>query len=374
MANSVKHPAVVEPGGTVGILGGGQLGRMLAVAAAQLGLKTHTFCPDTPCPAEDVSAAFTKASYTDETALAAFASSVDVVTYEFENVPAETVAFLSSIGAAVRPGAMALEKAQDRLWEKDFVRSLGAATADYHAVDDLASLEAGLTQVGRPAILKTRRLGYDGKGQTRLTNMDADLPGAFEKAVEFAWKEVGAAPSILEAFVPFEREISIIGARGADGDIRLYDPAENVHRSGILKSSSVPAQVGAGTADEAREVTSKILTALDYVGVIGVEFFVLENGGVVVNEFAPRVHNSGHWTMDACAVSQFEQHIRAVAGWPLGDPARHSDAVMENLIGDEAGQWRSLASEQQSCVHLYGKREARPGRKMGHVTLLKKQP
>lgn len=359
---------IVPPGGTVGILGGGQLGRMLALAAARIGLKTHIYCPEENAPAAAVAAASTIASYTDEKALAAFAAAVDVVTYEFENVPVEAAAMLSAAGAAVRPGAKALEKAQDRLYEKDFINEIGARTAAYRAVDDLASLEAGLAAVGRPAILKTRRLGYDGKGQTRLTASDADLSGAYEKAIAFAWAEVGAAPSILEGFVPFEREISVIGARGADGAIALYDPAENVHRDGILKTSTVPAGAAPAAVEAARKGAADILNRLDYVGVIGVEFFVLKDGGVIVNEFAPRVHNSGHWTLDACAVSQFEQHIRAVAGWPLGDPARHSDAVMENLIGEEVGAWRALAQEPQACVHLYGKEEARPGRKMAHAT------
>ena len=358
----------VPPGGTIGILGGGQLGRMLALAAAQLGLRTHIYCPEDNAPACAVAAASTTASYTDEKALAAFAAAVDVVTYEFENVPVEAVALLAQAGAVVRPGAKALEKAQDRLHEKDFINEIGADTAAYHAVDDLASLEAGLAAVGRPAILKTRRLGYDGKGQTRLTAAERDLPDAYEKAIAFAWAEVGAAPSILEGFVPFEREISVIGARGADGAIALYDPAENVHRDGILKTSTVPAAAAPASIDAAREVTAKVLNQLDYVGVIGVEFFVLTSGDVIVNEFAPRVHNSGHWTLDACAVSQFEQHIRAVAGWPLGDPARHSNAAMDNLIGEEVNAWRALAQEPQTCVHLYGKQEARPGRKMAHAT------
>jgi 5-(carboxyamino)imidazole ribonucleotide synthase len=361
---------IVAPGGTVGVLGGGQLGRMLAMAAARLGLKTHIFCPDDGAPARDVAGAMTVASYDDESALSAFASAVGVVTYEFENVPAETAAFLTACGAAVRPGIMALEKAQDRLCEKQFVNGLGAATAAFYAVDSLASLEAGLEKIGRPAILKTRRLGYDGKGQTTLTKKDLDLPGAYEKAVARAWSEVGAAPSILEACVSFKREISIIGARGADGALRLYDPIENRHRNGILKHSFAPAEISAATADKARAVASDILRALDYVGVIGVEFFVLEDGDVLVNEFAPRVHNSGHWTIDACAVSQFEQHMRAVAGWPLGDPARHSNAAMENLIGAEARDWRSLSGERGACLHLYGKDEIRPERKMGHVTRL----
>lgn len=359
---------IVEPNGAIGILGGGQLGRMLAMAAAQLGLRTHIYCPDARAPAHDVSSNKTVAAYSDEAALAGFANTVDVVTYEFENVPAETVAFLTSIGAVVRPGAKALETSQDRLVEKDFVNVIGAGTADYHAVDDLESLKAGLEKVGRPAILKTRRLGYDGKGQTRITTEDADLSAAYENAVEFAWAEVGAAPSILEAFVPFVREISIIGARGSDSEIKLYDPTENVHRNGILKTSAVPAAISDETAQKARAVTRNMLEELDYVGVIGVEFFVLHDGDVVVNEYAPRVHNSGHWTLDGCAVSQFEQHMRAVAGWPLGDPSRHSNAVMENLIGNEAKDWRALAKQSNTCVHLYGKREMRSGRKMGHVT------
>lgn len=367
---AVNHPAIVAPNGTVGVMGGGQLGRMLAIAATQLGLKTHIYCNEERFPAADASAATTVAAYTDEAALAAFAAAVDVITYEFENVPAEAVGFLESVGARVRPGVKALKNSQDRLHEKDFLNAVGAQTAPYHAVDDLTSLETGLEKVGRPAILKTRRLGYDGKGQTRIRPEDADLSGAYQKAIEFAWAEVGAAPSILEGVIPFEREVSIIGARGADGEIQLYDPTENVHAHGILKTSSVPAAISVATTDRARNITSTLLSELDYVGVIGVEFFVLDGGDVIVNEFAPRVHNSGHWTIDACACSQFEQHIRAVAGWPLGDPARHSDAAMENLIGQEAGAWRALAGEPNACLHLYGKREARPGRKMGHVTRL----
>ncbi len=369
MTRGAPSPTL-QPGDTIGILGGGQLGRMLSLAAASLGLRAHIFCPDDDCPAYHVSGRATKAAYADEKALRAFAVAVDVVTYEFENVPVDAVAILESAGAPVRPGAMALEKAQDRLVEKQFIRSLGVATAEFHGVDDLADLEQGLKNVGRPAILKTRRLGYDGKGQTRLTDKDIDLHASFEKAVAFAWAEVGAAPSILEAFVPFEREISIIGARATDGDIRLYEPIENVHANGILKTSTAPARVMQETRAAAENATTAILEALDYVGVIGVEFFVLPDGAIVVNEMAPRVHNSGHLTANACAVSQFEQHIRAVAGWSLGDPARHSDAVMENLIGDEVDAWRDIAREPGAALHLYGKSDARPGRKMGHVTRL----
>ncbi|WP_411818469.1 5-(carboxyamino)imidazole ribonucleotide synthase [Hyphococcus sp. DH-69] len=372
MSVAINHPDIVEPNGTIGILGGGQLGRMLGVAAAELGLKCHIYCPDERAPAYDIAAKTTIASYTDQDALAAFAADVDVITYEFENVPAESVAYLTGLGAKVRPGAKALETSQDRLVEKQFVNTIGAKTAAFHPVDDLSSLKDGLAKVGRPAILKTRRFGYDGKGQTRIKTTETDLSAAFEKAIAFAWEEVGAAPSILEGFVPFEREISIIGARSKDGQIRLYDPAENVHRDGILKTSSVPATITDQTAENARAIATKMLQELDYVGVMGVEFFVLKDGDLIVNEYAPRVHNSGHWTQDACAISQFEQHIRAVAGWPLGDPRRHSNAVMENLIGDEAHNWRALASEPDTGVHLYGKREARPGRKMGHVTRITK--
>ncbi|NNL88274.1 MAG: 5-(carboxyamino)imidazole ribonucleotide synthase [Marinicaulis sp.] len=371
MATSLASSSVLAPGGVIGILGGGQLGRMLAKAAARLGFKTYIYAPEAVAPAGDVSAARYVAYYTDETSLAHFAERVDVITYEFENVPAETVEILAKLGATVRPGAKALEKAQDRLVEKQFLQEIGAGTAAFHGVDSITDLEAGLNRVGRPAILKTRRLGYDGKGQTRLTDKDTDLPGAYEKAIEFAWAEVGAAPSILEAFVPFEREISIIAARGANGDIAMYDPAENVHREGILKSSTLPAKISSETEKKAREITMALMNALEYVGAAGVEFFVLKGGDLIVNEFAPRVHNSGHWTQDACAVCQFEQHIRAVAGWPLGNPNRHSDVVMENLIGDEANAWLEILREKNAALHLYGKREARTGRKMGHVNRLK---
>lgn len=367
MTRGAPSPTL-NPGDTVGILGGGQLGRMLSLAAASLGLRTHIFCPDADCPAFHVSDKATIAAYTEKVALEKFAAAVDIVTYEFENVPVEAVGVLENAGATVRPGAAALEKAQDRLVEKKFIRGLGIATAEFHGVDDLAGLEQGLKNVGRPAILKTRRLGYDGKGQTRLTDKDIDLHASFEKAVAFAWAEVGAAPSILEAFVPFEREISIIGARAATGAIQLYEPLENVHVGGILKTSTAPAQVTPATRRSAEQATIAILEALDYVGVIGVEFFVLPGGDIVVNEMAPRVHNSGHLTADACAVSQFEQHIRAVAGWPLGDPVCHSGAVMENLIGNDINAWNEIIREPNAAVHLYGKGEARPGRKMGHVT------
>jgi 5-(carboxyamino)imidazole ribonucleotide synthase len=359
---------LVEPNGVIGILGGGQLGRMLSLAAARLGLRTHIYTPEEYSPAADVAHAVTIGGYHDAEKLAAFGEVVNVVTYEFENVPAETVEILTAHHVPVAPGGHALAIAQDRLLEKQFVNSLGARTAPFFPVDDLASLEEGLRQVGRPAILKTRRLGYDGKGQTTIGVANGDLALAWDDANKKAWEEIGARPSILEGFIDFAMEISVIGARGRDGTIRCYDAPRNIHKGGILRQSIVPSSAPETAIAEAVAITSKMLEALDYVGVMGVEFFVERTGGVIVNEFAPRVHNSGHWTTDACAVSQFEQHIRAVAGWPLGDPARHSDCVMDNLIGDEAGRWRELSQEPNTCVHLYGKRDALPGRKMGHVT------
>lgn len=364
---------IIAPGGTVGILGGGQLGRMLALSAARLGLNAHIFAPEEKSPAVAVTATRSIAPYTDEAALEAFASAVDIVTYEFENVPVETVETLTRFGAKVSPGARALAVAQDRLVEKEFMRALGAGTAPFHAVDDLTSLEDGLRRIGRPAILKTRRLGYDGKGQTTIGERDGDLALTWEEAKKKAWGEIGAQPSILEGFIDFHCEISVIGARAANGDIALYEPSQNRHRGGILRTSTVPAAITDETADEARRIAAAMLAELDYVGVMGIEFFVLDDGSLLVNEFAPRVHNSGHWTMDACAVSQFEQHIRAVCGWPLGDPVRHSDAVMENLIGVDVEGWRDCAKTRQLCLHLYGKKEVRAGRKMGHVTQVKRR-
>jgi 5-(carboxyamino)imidazole ribonucleotide synthase len=344
----------LAPGGRIGILGGGQLGRMLAMAAARLGMHTHVFEPaDEPCAAQ-VADAWTQAGYDDAGALAAFARSVEVVTYEFENVPLAAVDAVAP-HAPVRPGRRALEVAQDRVAEKDFLTGIGLATAPYAAVDDEAGLAAALARLGTPAILKTRRLGYDGKGQVRVADVG-------ETAA--AWASVGRAPSVLEGFVPFEREISVIAARGMDGTVAAFDPGENQHRDGILHSTTVPARVPAARAQDAVLIAGRILNALDYVGVIGVELFVTP-GGLLVNEIAPRVHNSGHWTEAACLVDQFEQHVRAVCGWPLGDGGRHSDAVMENLLGDEVFRGPAPGDVR---VQLYGKPEARPGRKMGHLT------
>lgn len=362
--------SAAPPGGVIGVLGGGQLGRMLALAAARLGLKTHIFAPDDPCPAGDVAFARTIAGYEDLHALEQFASSIDAATYEFENVPVASILALERLGVPVSPNAQALATAQDRLVEKDFINSVGAQTAAYAAVDDVASLGQALARIGQPAVLKTRRFGYDGKGQTWLRGAIPDLSATWEEAKRFAWEEIGARPSILEAAIDFASEISVIAARSAHGAVVHYDCPENLHRGGILRRSTVPATAAQSAQKEARAITTRMMHALGYVGVIGVEFFVLRGGGLLVNEFAPRVHNSGHWTLDACACSQFEQHVRAIAGWPLASPARHSDAVMDNLIGEEANAWASLCGDARACLHLYGKGQAKSGRKMGHVTRL----
>ena len=345
----------LPPGATIGILGGGQLGRMLAVAASRLGLKVHVFEPGA-APAGDVAAAVTHASYDDHAALKAFGQSVDVITYEFENVPAASLDILEG-AAPIRPGRRALAVSQDRLDEKAFLAGQGIDVAPHRAVDSVDDLQAAVAAIGSDGILKTRRLGYDGKGQVRLRPGD-DLAAAFEA--------MAGAPAILEGLVPFQREVSVIGARSLDGQVVCFDPAENVHRDGILHTSTVNAAVARGIRTDAVLITAKILNALDYVGVMGVEMFVLPGNTLIVNEIAPRVHNSGHWTIEACVIDQFQQHIRAVAGWPLGDGTRHSDAVMTNLIGAEADDWQTLAKD--GGLHLYGKAESRPGRKMGHVT------
>lgn len=343
-------------GATIGILGGGQLGRMLSVAAARLGYKTHIFEPSANPPAADVAHAVTTASYDDARALTAFADAVDVLTYEFENIPTKALDLLEA-HRPIRPNRRALAISQDRILEKDFLTSLGLTCAPYHAVQTLDDLHAAIAQIGTPAILKTTRLGYDGKGQARLASA-ADAAAAHAA--------MAGAPSVLEGFIDFSHEISVIAARGLDGSVACYDPGENVHRGGILHSTTLPARLSPGQRSDAVLMAARILTELDYVGVLGVELFVTATG-LIVNEIAPRVHNSGHWTQNGCAVDQFEQHIRAVAGLPLGDGSRHSDVVMENLIGDDILRLPALLAERHAAVHLYGKAESRPGRKMGHV-------
>jgi 5-(carboxyamino)imidazole ribonucleotide synthase len=352
-------------GSTIGIIGGGQLGRMLAMAAARLGYCTLVLEPQADCPAAQVANRQIIAAYDDAAALAELAAASAVVTYEFENVPVAAASTLAA-KAPVYPPARALEVAQDRLAEKKFLNGIGISTADFAPVDNDSELTAALKAFGGSGILKTRRLGYDGKGQRVFRNIEA---GGFAGTCE----AMGNVPLILESFVAFEREISVIAARGLDGALAAYDPAENVHRHGILHTSTLPARIRPETAAAAQAAAAKILAALDYVGVIGVEFFVLADGSLLANEMAPRVHNSGHWTEAACIVSQFEQHIRAVAGLPLGSPARHSDCVMENLIGDDIQRVPALLSEPDLMLHLYGKAEARSGRKMGHFTRISRR-
>ncbi|GHC11787.1 MAG: 5-(carboxyamino)imidazole ribonucleotide synthase [Rhodobacterales bacterium 65-51] len=347
-------------GATIGILGGGQLGRMLSVAAARLGFRSHVFEPAANPPAAHVADRVTTAGYDDAAALAAFAASVDVITYEFENIPTAALDLLEA-AKPIRPNRRALAVSQDRIAEKDFLTGLGLSVAPYGAVDSLDDLHAALGRIGAPAILKTTRLGYDGKGQARLrTAEDA----------EAAFAAMGGAAAVLEGFVNFSHEVSVIAARGIDGAVACYDPGENVHRDGILHTTTVPARLSAAQRADAVLIAARILNALDYVGVMGVELFVTPQG-LLVNEIAPRVHNSGHWTQNGCAVDQFEQHIRAVAGWPLGDGNRYADVVMENLIGDDVLRVPQIAGERNAALHLYGKAEARPGRKMGHVNRIK---
>ncbi|MEP9372841.1 5-(carboxyamino)imidazole ribonucleotide synthase [Mesorhizobium sp. KR1-2] len=349
-------------GSTIGIIGGGQLGRMLAMAAARLGYRTIVLEPQPDCPAAQVANDQIVATYDDAIALRELARVCDVVTYEFENVPVTAAQVLAET-VSVFPPARALDVSQDRLAEKTFLNGIGIGTADFRAVDDDEDLHAALRDFHGVGVLKTRRMGYDGKGQRVFRNaMPGEASGVFTA--------MGGVPLILESFVSFDREISVIAARGTDGALSAYDPAENLHRSGILHSSTVPAVVAASTAAAAKDAAFSILEALDYVGVIGVEFFVLADGSLLVNEIAPRVHNSGHWTEAACAISQFEQHVRAVVGLPLGSTMRHSDCVMENLIGDDVQRVEQLAGEPNLMLHLYGKAEARPGRKMGHFTRL----
>ncbi len=350
--------ASLAPGSTIGILGGGQLGRMLALAAAKLGLKSHIYCPDPQSPAFNVTPFKTVAAYDDEAALRAFAGQVDVVTYEFENVPAATAEILAGL-KPLRPGANALAISQDRLAEKGFLASKNIPVAPYRAVHSLDELHAAVAELGLPAVLKTTRLGYDGKGQRVLR-----APGD----VEAAFNALNPHPLVLEGFVPFEKEISVVVARGLDGAVRAFDAAENVHRNHILFTSTVPAAIPPGVEKHAAMLAKVIVVALDYVGVLGVEFFVIggERPTLMVNEIAPRVHNSGHWTEAVCLTDQFEQHIRAVAGWPLGDPRRMADVVMQNLVGDEVDMVPN-GIDGDTQPHLYGKAEARPGRKMGHI-------
>ena len=352
----------LPPGSTLGILGGGQLGRMLSQAASRLGFNVVILDPEENSPAGRVSQGQIVAAYDDPTALRVLGQTCQAVTFEFENVPAASVAQMAEGGALVAPGPRALAVAQDRVEEKTFLNGVGAITVDFAVVDSVEDLIAGLERLGTPALLKTRREGYDGKGQIWVTSaaMAAD-----------AWHAVGERPSVLEAKAAFVRELSVIAARGRDGQIAVYPLGENIHSGGVLKTTLAPAVVDAATQGRAEAIARAVLEGLDYVGVLGVELFDLGHGDLRVNEIAPRVHNTGHWTQDGCVCDQFEQHIRAIAGWPLGPTAAHAQVEMTNLLGGEVEQWRSLASEPDARLHLYGKAEARPGRKMAHVNRVK---
>jgi len=358
---------MIRPGATLGILGGGQLGRMLAIAAALYGLKTHIYAPEPDSPAFEVACRQSCEAYEDEDALLRFAAAADVVTYEIENVPRRTAEVIAA-RTPLFPNSQALSTTQDRLAEKNFVAGLGLPTAPFFPVASEADLAAALREIGRPSVLKTRRFGYDGKGQAML-RPDSDAPKAFA--------DLGRAPCILEGFVPFEREISVVAARDQAGGFAPYEPCANRHRNHILDVTTVPAGLAPATEQAAIEAARRIAEALDYVGVLTVEMFLLREGGgerLVVNEVAPRVHNSGHWTIEGAVTSQFEQHVRAVCGWPLGSPARRGAIEMRNLIGDEVDNWGEVLRDPQAHLHLYGKAEAYAGRKMGHVTWVRPEP
>ncbi|HZZ30522.1 MAG TPA: 5-(carboxyamino)imidazole ribonucleotide synthase [Phenylobacterium sp.] len=346
------------PGSTIGILGGGQLGRMLALAAARLGFDVVVLEREADSPAGRVAVKLIVGDYTDEAALAELADLTGVVTYEFENVPAASVAWLAARGIAVAPGPRALAVAQDRFEEKSFLNANGAPTVAFAPANTPAEAIAAVAQIGAPALMKTRREGYDGKGQ-RWVEHAADAAAAFEA--------LGGAPVIVEAAADFVRELSVIAARGRDGATAVYPLAENHHENGVLRRSTAPARAGQAVVEQAERIAARVLAGLDYVGVIGIELFEMADGRLLVNEIAPRVHNTGHWTQDGCEVDQFEQHIRAVAGWPLGPTHAIAQVEMLNLLGDEADAWAKYAAEPETRIHLYGKRETKPGRKMGHV-------
>ena len=351
----------LPPGAVIGILGGGQLGRMLAMAAARLGFDVAVLDPAADAPAQRLAAHTICGPYDDPEALARLAGVSDVVTFEFENVPARAVEILEAAGAAVAPTGRALAIAQDRLAEKTFLGQAGAPTVAFAEVNSAADIADALERLGRPLLIKTRRGGYDGKGQAWIET-PRDAPAVFA--------QLGGAPAIAEAPADFKRELSVIAARGRDSEIALYPLAENHHEGGILRRTIAPARAAAQTLAQAERIAATLLAALDYVGVIGIELFERDDGRLLVNEFAPRVHNTGHWTLDGCGVDQFEQHIRAIAGWPLGPTHAIAHVEMTNLIGDEAGDWLKLAAEPETRLWLYGKAEARPGRKMGHVNRL----
>ena len=350
----------LAPTSTIGILGGGQLGRLLSLEAARLGFDVHIFCPEENSPAARVSCAHTVASYADKEALQAFAKACDVVTYEFENVPAASVSIIEAVGTPVRPGVKALEMSQDRAREKAFLNEIGISTVAFEVISADMTLDLALEKLGMSGIVKTRREGYDGKGQVRISGTGDSKRLASAKAL------AEKSPCILEAFAPFEREVSVVVARSEAGSV-AYDISENIHSDGILARCIAPANISDATSKTAIEAGIKLADALDYIGVLALEFFVMPDGALLANEFAPRVHNSGHWTPEACLTGQFEQHIRAVAGWPLGPVDRVFDIEMENLLGEDVAALPTGFAADTRIV-TYGKYEAKPGRKMAHVT------
>lgn len=359
----------IDPGSTIGILGGGQLGRLLALAAGKMGYRSHIFCPENDCPAAQVADAHTNAAYDDIGALQSFADDIQVVTSEFENVPAETLRIIGGQNVPVRPSSKALEIAQDRSLEKKFFNDIGAETAPWQPIHSMEEATRALEEIGVPAILKTARLGYDGKGQAAIDTPDK---------VEAVWHSIGGEKAIehmypfavVEGFVDFDCEISVIGARGVSGEVRCFEPVRNVHRNHILYTTTAPAAVAADVGRRAEEIVTEAVNALELVGLLAVEMFVTKTGEVLVNEMAPRPHNSGHWTLDGCVTDQFTQLVRAICGLPLADPARHSDAVMTNILGEDMDSLDALLNDAAANVYMYGKSEARKGRKMGHVTRL----
>ncbi|MEZ6030455.1 MAG: 5-(carboxyamino)imidazole ribonucleotide synthase [Hyphomonadaceae bacterium] len=351
---------IARPGDAIGILGGGQLGRMLAMAAAEMGLDVHIFTPEADSPAARVSKRTWVAGWNDEAALKEFAASIAVATLEFENVPVVAADLIEAEGKPIRPNGRTLARAQDRLAEKTFFREIGIEPAPFERVDGPDDIQKALDRLGGNGVLKSRFSGYDGKGQVRLKG----------QAPASAWADAGAGPSLIEAWIEHDREISVVAARSASGEFVAFDPPENDHSGGILRRSAFPSTAPKPVLEEAARLTRRLADALDYVGVLALELFLTRDGRLLANEFAPRVHNSGHWTQDACATGQFEQHIRAVCGWPLGDPARHSDGEMINLLGEDALGWEAYLTEGAK-LHLYGKRHAVNGRKMGHVTRLR---
>jgi len=352
---SQKNQTPLPPGSTIGILGGGQLGRMLSLAAARLGLQCHIYDPVWAGPAARVSRFETNASYENIEAVLAFAKSCDIVTYEFENVPALTAKTAAGT-KPLHPNAQALNVAQDRLTEKTFIQDQAKVpVALFEPVNSVHELKRAIKKLGLPAVLKTRRFGYDGKGQA-IIKFEADIDGA--------WAAMKETPAILEQFISFKREVSVIAARGSTGETAAYPLIENVHKNHILHTSIAPAENDDGRA---QGLAVQIMSALNYVGVMAVEFFELHDGTLIVNEIAPRVHNSGHWTQDAGCVDQFELHIRAISGWPLGDTLPKHKIEMTNLIGEDINEWEALAQVPKTFIHLYGKRDIKPARKMGHV-------